>query len=346
MKTMIKFKLLFFPLVLCSMIYTSCKSYIPDSIDALGDDVNYTIREFTPTLGRKTIYENGVNLSNTSTLPLEFKLLNVRTVDGMPATELTDKFPVKVWKKNYTGEETSIEEIEAKREVQYKPILEIAKNSGDIMMWDFGSSDWIRTQPDSCYIFDVEISNSGGRKYARGLRLKPYKQRPYEPSQYNPVTGLATNEALYPSVARNIVGRRTGDYLFGGFIQVFVFKDAANKTPGGSLTISVIDSLNNPIDVRAFKDTKWKEMIHGFNHEFKDNKVTYKVAYPIPLVQYPTKYTTKDGSKAQIMLRYNRLGFGGFLQEASLGFDFAIYEEGHWEIQFRFRGESPKFDND
>lgn len=346
MKTMIKFKLFFFPLVLCSMIHTSCKSLIPESIDALGDDVNYTIREYTPTLGRKTIYENAANLGNTSTFPLEFKLINIRTVDGIPANELTDKFPVKIWTGNYTGEEKSIEEIESKRETQYRSILEIAKNSGDIMMWDFGSSDWIRTQPDSCYLFDVEISNSGGRRYERGLRLKPYKQRPYEPSQYNVVTGLATDQALYPSSSSNLYGEKTGDYIFGGDIQVFVFKDFSNKQPGGSLTISVMDSLNIPIDIKQFKDTKWNEMVHGFNPEFKDNKVTYSVAYPIPLIQYPTKYTTEDGSRAQIALRYNRIGFGGFLTQAHLGFNFAIYEEGHWEIQFRFRGESPKFDNE
>lgn len=346
MKTMIKFKLFFFPIVLCSLIHTSCKSLIPESIDALGDDVNYTIREFTPTLGRKTIYEKAANLSNTSTLPLDFKLLNVRTVDGMPATELTDKFPIKVWKRSYTGEEKTIEQIEAKREIQYRSILEVGKNSGDIMMWDYGNSDWIRTQPDSCYLFDVEISNSGGRKYTRNLRLKPYKQRPYEPSQYNPVTGLATSQALTPSSMINLYGERTGEFIFYNTIQVFVFKDLENTKPGGSLTISVMDSMNNPINVERFKDTKWNEMIHGFNPEFKDNKVTYTVAYPIPLIQYPTKYTTADGTKAQIALKYNRIGFGGFLTEASLGFNFAIYEEGHWEIQFRFRGESPKFDNE
>ena len=346
MKTVIKSKLLFLPIVFMSLMYSSCKSFIPESLDALGDDVNYITREFAPTLGRKTIYENAANVGNTSTLPLEFKLVNVRTVDGSPATELTDKFPIKVWKKSYTGEEKSIEEIEEKREVQYRPILEVAKNSGDIMFWDYGNSDWIRTQPDSCYVFDVEISNSGGRKYARNLRLKPYKQRPYEPSQYDAVTGLATNEALYPSSTSNLFGERTGDYIFGNEIQVFLYKDVTNTKPGGSLTISVMDSLNNPIDVQKFKDTKWNDMIHGFNPEFKNNKVTYTVAYPIPLVQYPTKYTTADGSKAQIALRYNRIGFGGALVQAHIGFNFAIYEEGHWEIQFRFRGESPKFDNE
>lgn len=345
MKTVIKSKVLL-PVVVVSLMFTSCKSFLPSDMDALGDDVNYTVREFTPTLGRKTIYEGPAHVGNSSTLPLEFKIVNVRTVDGASATELTDKFPVKVWKEAYTGLEKSIEEIEAKRAIEYRPIFEISKSSGDIMFWNFGNSNWIRTQPDSCYLFDVEISNSGGRRYERNLSLKPFKERPYEPSQYNAVTGLSPNAALSPSIVSNMVGEETGDYIFSSNVQVFVFKDVENTAPGGSLSISVLDSLNQPIDVLNFKDTDWGNMIHGFNPVFENNKVTYQVAYPIPLIQYPTAFTNSDGSRAQIRLQFNRVGFGGFLTEAVLGFDFAIYEEGHWEIQFRFRGETPKFNNE
>ena len=111
MNIVIKHKFII-PLLLGALSFSAFKSFIPESIDALGDDVNYMVKEYTPTLGRKTIYENAANVSNTSSLPLTFKLVNVRSVDGAPATELTDKFPVKVWKENYTGEETSIAEIE------------------------------------------------------------------------------------------------------------------------------------------------------------------------------------------------------------------------------------------
>ncbi|SKC07690.1 protein of unknown function [Sphingobacterium nematocida] len=345
MKSVIKTNLLL-QLLAGALVITSCKSLIPDSVDALGDDVNYLTTEYTPTLGRKTVFENAATMGTSSSFPLDFKLVNVRRSDGEPATELTDKFPMKVWKSKYTAEEKSIAEIEAKRVVEYRSILEVGKNSGDIMFWDFGNSNWIKTQPDPGYEFDVEISNSGGRKYARNLKLKPFKERAYEPSQYNEVTGLAANAALPISVAVGLVGERTGDYIFGSDIQVFVIKDTENKTPGGTLSISLMDSLNNPLDIRLFKDTEWNKMIHGFNPVFKDNKVTYDVAYPIPLVKYPSNYTTSDGSMARILLRCDRVGFGGLLSPAMLGFNFSIYEEGHWEIQFRFRGETPKFDND
>jgi len=344
MNIVIKHKFII-PVVVGILSLAACKSFIPESIDALGDDVNYIVKEFTPTLGRKTLYENAANVGNSSTLPLNFKIVNIRGVDGTPATELTDKFPVKVWTGDYTGAEKSIEEIEAKRQVEYHSILEVAQKSGNILMWDFGNSNWIKTQPDSCYIFDVEISNSGGRKYARNLRLKPLKERPYEPSQYNAETGLAVRAPLPPSSVYNLEGEKTGEFIFSD-VEVYVFKDTERKSPGGTLSISVLDSMNNPIDVRRFKDTDWEDMIHGFNHRFENNKVIYDVAYPIPLVKYPTRYTTADGNQAQVTLRNNRIGFGGFLMQGQLGFNFAIYEEGHWEIQFRFRGETPKFDND
>lgn len=345
MKTNIKLNILL-PLIWGGMVVSSCTSLIPESVDALGDDVNYLTDEFTPTLGRKTVYEDAAIMSNTSTLPLDFKIVAVRTADGGPAPELTDKFPVKVWKKSYTGDEKSIEEIEAKREIQYRSILEVGKNSGDIMFWNYGNSNWIKTQPDPGYEFDVEISNSGGRKYARALKLKPLKERQYEPSQYDPVTGLAQNAALSPSFLGGLYGENTGDYIFSSEVEVYIIKDTENKQPGGTLSISVVDSMNNYIDIQKFKDTKWNSMIHGFNPVFKDKKVTYDVAYPIPLVQYRSKYTTADGTNAIIDLRCNRIGFGGYLSVVNLGFNFAIYEEGHWEIQFRFRGETPKFDND
>lgn len=346
MKTLIKHKLLFLAILFYVVVIASCKSLIPENIDALGDDVNYSLTEFKPTLGRRTNFENIVNTGNKSTLPLTFKMINIRTWEGMPATELTDKFPVKIWKKSYTGEEKSIAEIEAKREVQYRPIFELATNSGNLIMWDYGTSDWIRTLPDSCYVFDIEVSNSGGLRYVRNLKLKPYKQMPYEPTPYNRVTGLATETKLSPTVVNNIFGEKTDEIIFDNNVEVYLFKDITNITPGGSLSIAVVDSLNQPIDIQKFKDTKWETMIHGFNPQFRNNKVIYDVAFPIPLIQRRTRYTNNSGNRAKIELLYNRIGFGGLVVEALLGFEFAIYEEGHWEIQFRFRTKSPKFDNE
>lgn len=327
-----------------AMLATSCTSLIPDDLDALDDDVTLTITEFTPYLGRTTVYENIVNVSNKSTLPITFNAVAVRTFDGSPAPELTEKYPVKVWNAAYTGDEESIEEIEAKRSVEYRPMLDVQHNNGDITFWNTGSESFVLNVPNDGYLFDLEIQNSGGRRYVRDVAVRPFKERPYEPSQYDPSSGLATSAFLRPSYS-NIYDSRDGTMpVFD--VRAYIFKQTDNTAPGNTFSISVVDSLGQTIDVRDFKDTDFDELIHGFNPRFQDGKVTYDVAYPMPLVALPTRYTDASGSRSRVTLRYNRIGFGGMLQEARLWMDLAIFEEGHWELQFRFNGGSPKFINE
>lgn len=335
---------LFSVLLGISTLLSSCTSLVPDDLDALGDDVMITTTEFSPYLGRKTTYENIVNVSNTSTLPLDFKIMGPRTASGKAAPELLEKYPVKVWTENYTGEETSLEEIERKRKIEYHPMLDIQQKNGDIVFWNVGNSSYIQTLPSEGYLFDIEIANTGGRRYTRSLKLTPRKERDYEPSQYDDVTGLATNAYLRPLMLYNIFGERSNSPTTD--VRVYIFKDEEKTTPGNTLSISVLDSLGQTIDIQKFKDTDFQHLVHGFNHRFEDGKVTYDVAYPMPLINYPTRYTNVSGDRSRMLLRYNRIGAGGFLREAFIMFDFAIYREGHWEIQLRFNGETPNFDNE
>lgn len=329
-----------------AMNMTACKSNLPEDLDALGDDVNYSTSLFEPTMGRKTEFLNPVVTGNTSTLPLTFKIINPRTVDGRPATELTDKFPVRVWKQSYDGEEKSIAEIEKKQEVEYRPVLDIQEKSGNIFFWDSANSSFVHTQPDSGYVFDVEISNSGGLKYARNLKLKPMKERPYEPSIYNPVTGIATNSHTYPSSTSWLVGEESGNTIFTQDIRVFFHREETNTEPGSTITFSMLDSLHQPIDIQQFDKTDWENLVHGFNPQFQDGKVTYDVAYPIPLVSRQTRYTNPSGSMARSVFAFDRLGRSGVIERNLIALEYAIYQEGHWEIQMRFTGESPKFNDE
>ncbi|NGM61607.1 DUF5007 domain-containing protein [Sphingobacterium sp. SGG-5] len=330
--------------LMCAVLLnTGCTSLIPEDLDALGDDVTLTLTEFTPYLGRTSVYENVVNVSNKSTLPLTFNVVGVRTFEGAPAPELMEKYPVKVWHQTYTGEEKSVEEIEAKRRIEYRPMLDIQHKNGDIIFWNTGKSSFLKTIPSDGYLFDLEIQNSGGRKYVREVALKPFKERPYEPSQYDPASGLSTTAYLRPSYL-NIYGKRTGNIVMD--VRAYIFKQTENLNPGNTFTVSVVDSLGQAIDVKKFKDTDFAHLVHGFNPRYQDGKVTYDVVYPMPLINYPTRYTDIGGDRSRILLRYDRIGFGGLLQQAGIWLDLAIFEEGHWELQFRFNGESPNFDNE
>jgi len=70
--------------------------------------------------------------------------------------------------------------------------------------------------------------------------------------------------------------------------------------------------------------------------------VVYDVAYPIPLTNVTSDYTL--GGYAFMQFKFRKKGDSGFIEDYYIGQLFSIYEEGDWEIQFRFPNELPKFD--
>lgn len=325
----------------------SCNKFLPTDRENISGEATFVQKVFEPTLGRNTVFSGAFsNPNNGTSYPVKFKMVNPRRYNGDPAPELTDVFPVTVWKSPYTGEEASIAEIEAKRSIEYHNIFEIKEHSGDFVMWAAGSSSFIRAQPDSGYVFDVELSNSGGRRYFRGLRLLPFRERPFEPSNYNPITGQSTSNGVYPSMMANIKGDSTNEYLNGGDVDVYIRKPEIENPQGNTLTFRFLDKHFKPMNPDKFALTDWANLLHGFNMKKTATEVTYTVAYPIPLVDIPTAFTTGDGRRATVKFSYTRLGYGGLRETAVLGLNFAIYEKGDWEIVFAFKNDNPKFIND
>jgi hypothetical protein len=346
MKTIFKY--------LCMLISTSLLSscydkFLPDDIDALGEDARFLVDTYTPTLGRNTLMNNNFSAGNASQ-PISFKIVNMRKFNGDPAPELTETYPVTVWKQPYLGNEKSLKEIEDKRGIAYYPLFNVRQHNGNFEMWAETNSSFIRTAPDSAYLFDVEVSNNGGKKYFRKLRLVPRKERPFEPTIYNEITGNANRVFVNPTSVSNVKGARTSRVLGTGDIEVYfrkVVDDNGNDIgSGNSLKFIFKDSANYNIDPNLFKLTDWENLVHGFNMEKTQEYVKYDVAYPIPLIDYRTAYTNQTGNRARARFSYDRLGFGNVREVANIFFDFAIYEKGDWEIIFRFAGESPKFENE
>lgn len=330
--------------LLCAAVgCVSCSKYIPDDRDTLEVEAMFTKTLYEPVLGRHQVIDDNFNIASSS-LPIEFKLLNVQTYEGSEAHELLDIHPVKVWKKPYSGDETSLEEIEAKRETEYRPLLEIGKYNGRLMIWPNALSTFVRTQPDSCYLFDVEVSNSGGRKYFKKMQLRPFKERPFEPSNQNATTGQI-NTPYVTGILTNVKGKNTGRNLSSGDMRVYFHKLLDEPYGGNTVTFKFADSLMRPINPNEFdmEQDEWEKIIHGFNMEKTDEYVRYTVAYPIPVTDYATRYTNEAGDRAHVRFRYNRLGFGHVLEESALGIDFSIYEKGDWEIYFVFPNETPRF---
>lgn len=303
------------------------KDFVPSEKAAFSMDMAFTETELRPILGRN--YNRVFFNDDLSTRPLTFKIVNMRTFDGNPAPELLKPFPVEVWKASYTGLETSIEEINAKRETVNRPLWDIGLHSGAFTMWNVASSDFVRTEPDSCYVFDVEVSNSGGKRYFRDFKLKPQKEIPAEVAfvEMMNVVGEVKRE---PNLATNFWLNRTGD--------------------GNTITFKFLDPQLKPIKLSKFNGMTtedWKHLVHGFNPRFApdSSSVTYDVAYPIPLVATArTRYN--DGGNAISSFKYNRVAFGGTRISSHIDVRYAVYQKGDWEIVFYFPEEAPLFDND
>ena len=324
----------------------SCKKLLPTDKDSFSSDTRFTQELYTPVLGRATLY-NTFNAGN-STQPLTFKILNPRTHTGEVATELLNVFPVKVWKEAYTGLEKSLEEIENKRVIENHSIFEIRPHSGQFVMWPVENADnFMKVSPDSGYVFDVEVSNSGGRKYFKDFKLRPFRSLPFEPNNANPITGHFVNTPVHPNLLVNVMGDSKDNnspynFLFNNDIDITFIKVGNGK----SLTLKFLDTLQAPINPNKFNNTNWQKLIHGFDLEKTDTYVKYTVAYPIPLTSMVTEYTNANGSRASIDIAWNRKAMGGDVIRSSMRFDFSIFQEGDWEMHFWFRRANPRFSDD
>jgi hypothetical protein len=333
--------------LLIFLLFISCRKWVIDDLDYLSKRAVYNQKVYTPIMGRTTLFTQIFNTDNSST-PINFKILNVRyKQSGKPTKDLEQTVEAVVWKQAYTGWERSLEEIIAKRSVETHPIWEVRPTSGDFLFW---ANTALVAQPDSGYLFDVEASNSGGRELYENLNLMPFREQPYSPYEYDPVTGK--QKANYPNSndssifelqynhpgINNITNDDNSLGLSSDSVRVHFHKTG----PGHSLTFRFMDKDSLPIDPAKFNLTPWDSLVHGFDRQLTSTGVTYQVAYPIPLLRYKTRFTTGDGSQAAVKFSFTRLGFGNIRQTGTVELSFSIYQEGDWEIIFYFRN-NPRF---
>jgi len=332
------------------LLLFACRKWAADDLDYLSGRAVYNQKVFAPILGRTTLYSQIYN-TDVSTTPISFRILNVRyKKDGKPASDFDQQVDALVWKTAYTGLETSLEEIEAKRTIEKHPVFEVRPNSGDFVLWAEAINTNMRQQPDSGYIFDVEATNSGGTNIYKDLSLMPVREQPYAPYEYDALTGLqranypnpndsSTFELQYnhPGVY-NMVDDDTNLGLKGDSVRVFFHR----KGDGNSVSFKFMDKDSLPIDPQKFNLTPWDSLMHGFNKQMTATEVTYQVAYPIPVMRYRTRYTNGDGSQAYVKFSFTRVGFGNIRQIGVLDLNFNIYKKGAWEVIFYFRN-NPRF---
>lgn len=367
MQNTIKYKALI--LLSAAVTFAGCKKIfdVPEEKDYLSTKADYTTKSFDPVLGRTRIFNNIFNADNSS-FPMKFELINPHFGDGRDASDILTQKEVLVWTSEYNGKEASIAEIEAKRKPEMHPIVEL-RSSGDLIVWNSATSDILKPRdsvvyPQDIRYFDVRISNSGGSRVIKDLQITPKVELPYDPhNDINEITGQPNTSTPggkvlvrnYVDGLSNLVGESTNQPMNDqrdpnkGLVYLYI-----RKVPGGSgnsLRFKFLDRDSVPINPAKFNETKWDQLVHGFNMEKTTEYVKYEVAYPIPLVRgIPTRFTnggvTGGGDEAHVEFSYSRIGFGNMRQTAVISQNFRIFEKGDWEIVFHFKTVNPKFTND
>ena len=362
MRTYLKKEFIF--LLFAIAVLSSCKKIfnLPNNKDYLSSNVNYSNKIFEPIIGRTTVM-GGFNGDN-STQPIKFEIVNARFGDGRPVTDLFQKKSTYVWTAPYNGLEKSLAEIEAKRKLEEHPLFEV-RPSGEFILWASSTNELIAPRPadstnfpQDTRFFDLKIANTGGHTIIRDFQIRPFRERPYEPSDdfniysggpaphpktpYNPLSRNYIRPFL-----NNVIGATTDIPLESNDDKkdVVVYIRPFTGGTGSSLRFKFLNKDSVEMNPALFNETVWDKIVHGFNFQKTLTYAQYDVAYPIPLVEIPTVYAP-GGTRDHAEFRYSRIGFGGNRVVASFGVDFAIYRKGDWEIVFHFRKDNPKFENE
>lgn len=357
-------KLLALFTVLAILVFSGCKKLynLPEPQEYLSKNIGYDNKIIEPVLGRWNLH--GGFRSDNSSFPMQFEIVNARYGDGRKVTDLFQRQMAYEWTALYDGKETSLEQINAKRKLVEHALFEV-RSSGEFITWPTSSNELITPRPvDSTNLaqdtrfFDLKIiSKTGAVVMLKDFQFRPWRERPYSPSDdINPFTGEINRDPKAPKDLNrrnyirprmdNIVGVKTRKILRSDDDV----KDAVvyiRKFEGGNghkLRFKFLNTDSLPMNPGVFNETKWDFLVHGFNKEVTNEYVQYDVAYPIPLTNYGTRYT--DAGNARVEFRYSRRGFGGGLTYGMIGLDFKIFREGDWEIVFHFKNDTPKFEDE
>ncbi|SEW36337.1 DUF5007 domain-containing protein [Chitinophaga arvensicola] len=328
---------------------TSCyKELLPKEKEHFSNNVNFDGDTYTANFGRTNVFYGKFNADN-STQPLTFQLLNIHRPDSQPAPELLTQVDTWQWKAYYSGTEKTIAEIDAKRFQVKRPVLDMRENSGDLVFW---ATDTSKIKP-GVYTFDILVKNNGGQKLFQKQKLQLRLPRPYEPYDYDDITGLHKkddkNNLIYNHPTLEGVQDMQNNTINADQVNVYFHKTGTGKN---SVTFKVYDKDSVLIPMSKFNVTQWdslkyvsntigQNVFFGFNRKFATDSstVTWDITNP-----YPVLADVGINESARVTFTYERVSYGQ-RRRAYMGYGFSILEPGSWEIIFKFR-VNPKFIND
>lgn len=330
-----------------SLLASSCyKQLLPGEKPYFNNNCSFGQTEYTVYPDRTNTFYGVFNPAN-STQPMKVEITNVSSTDGKPATALFTQVDVFQWNAYYSGLEKSVAEIEAKRTTAKRPAFDMRATSGDIIFWPV---DTAIVKPGN-YIFDVIASNEAGKKTFQKLKLYIKRPRPYEPWYFDDVTGVRTKNGDKENYPRpnlsNVKDNQNNDIKNEDAVIWYVWKGNAKNT----FSIKLFDKDSLPISLGKMNNTKWDSLRYysaaanlnvpiAFNRRFSEDStvVTYDRTNPYPIMA--DMYSERSG----ITLTYERKYFG-VRSVGSIGFSFALFRPGSWDIIVKFQ-KNIRFEND
>lgn len=324
------------------------KDTLPVEKDYMSKDMAFKKETFVANLGRMNVYTNIFN-ADFSTQPLKFELVAVRNGERKAVPELLEQVDTRQWKQYYTGTETSIAEIEAKRVTVKRPIIDLNVQNGQLVFWSVDSNK-IRY---GNYYFDVKVSNGAGERVFPGLTLDLRRPRPYEPYEFDDLTGIrkADNAGgiIRPTVITNHKDAQGRDIKAENVKVHFVKTGTAANT----LTFKFVDKDSLPIPISTFNFQRWDSLYYfskmadrnvkfGFNGRIpKDSmSVSYDIPNPFPVLSE----AFSPDELAEYIFSFSRVSYGIRII-GRIGMKFSIHEPGEWTVVFQYL-MNPKFSDD
>ncbi|HVI48121.1 MAG TPA: DUF5007 domain-containing protein [Chitinophaga sp.] len=335
-------------LIFLSALTTGCyKEMLPKEKDYFSDNVSFNKDQYQVNIGRTNVAIGNFN-PDYSTQPLDFTIENPQRADGSPAPELFTAVPAWQWQKYYSGNEKSIDEINAKRIRENRPALDIRPHSGDVVFWNTDSSS---IKP-GIYTFDIRVKNKGGEKLFQKRKLDIRRPRPYEPYEFNDQTGIRKEEKdggiIHPGVSG--LNDALNNEIKSDAVNVYFRKTGSQKN---TITFKFFDKDSLPIKLSLFNTMQWDSLY--YNSKIIDGRILFafnrtmatdssQVSFDIPNPFPVLADVGSSDERASISFTYDRVSFG-FRKKAAVSLTFGIFEQGSWDIIFKFK-TTPKFTND
>src|SRR5690606_3805222 len=136
--------------------------------------------------------------------------------------------------------------------------------------------------------FDLKVSNSGGEVIIRDFQIRPWRERPYYPdNDINHYTGEVRREPRDPfnPNRRDFIrprlligtGRNTLTALVSNDEQkdLVVYLRNFEVGNGKKLGVKFLDTDSLPMSPHLCNETRWEELVHGFDMKMADEYVQH-----------------------------------------------------------------------